>query len=71
MSLPQQPPVGGDQNLGPIINSVNWLFTTLATISVGLRLYGRARLTHNLGWDDFWTVVAVVSTLGLLSPKLS
>lgn len=60
MSSFQQQPAGGDQNLGPTINAVCWLFTTLATLAVGARIYGRARLTHNLGWDDFWIVVAMV-----------
>lgn len=60
MSLPQLPPAGGDQNLGPTINAVNWLFTSLAALAVGARLYGRAKLTHNIGWDDFWIVIAIV-----------
>lgn len=64
MSLPQLPPAGGDQNLGPTINAVNWLFTTLATLAVGARLYGRVRLTHNIGWDDFWIVIAIVRLPG-------
>lgn len=63
MSFSLPPPLGNDLNKGSIINATNWTFTALALIAVGVRLFGRLKLTHNTGWDDFWIVVAVVSFL--------
>ena len=60
MIPPQPAPAQGDQGLGPTINAVNWVFTILALLAVGARLYGRVKLTHNIGWDDLWIVVAIV-----------
>ena len=55
-------PVGGDQNQGPVVEIVTWVFTSLALITVFLRLLTRLRLTRNPGWDDFWIVLGMVST---------
>ena len=58
---PPPPPLGGDQDRGPTINIVNWTFTAVAALCVVLRLFGRLRLTNNVGWDDFWIFVSIVS----------
>ena len=58
---PSPPPLGEDENRGPTINIVNWTFTAVATLCVVLRLFGRLRLTNNVGWDDFWILVSIVS----------
>ena len=64
MSLFNPSPTG-DQNLGPKINAVNWTFTSVAAVAVGARMYGRLKVTHNFGWDDFWIVVSIMSFVGL------
>ncbi|MCJ1389800.1 hypothetical protein MMC18_002657 [Xylographa bjoerkii] len=60
---PAGPPPGGDQNQGPTVEIVCWLFTALALITVFLRLLVRLRITHNPGWDDFWIVLAMLFNL--------
>ena len=59
-SPPLPVPSGGDQNQGPTVEIVTWLFTSIALITVLLRLFTRFRLTRNPGWDDFWIVLAMV-----------
>lgn len=53
-------PVGGDQDRGPSIEVTIWVFTSIALVTVSLRIFGRVSLTSNIGWDDFWIVVAMV-----------
>ena len=64
MSGSPTPPVlpGGDQNKGPVVETVTWVFTSLALITVFLRLLTRLRITRNPGWDDFWIVLAMVGS---------
>ncbi|KAF7510037.1 hypothetical protein GJ744_007141 [Endocarpon pusillum] len=57
------PPAGGDHNKGTAIEVASWVFTSIALITVILRLYGRLRLTHNPGWDDFWIVLSMIFNL--------
>ena len=59
-SPPLPVPPGGDQNQGPTVETVTWLFTSIALITVFLRLFTRFRLTRNPGWDDFWIALAMV-----------
>lgn len=68
--LPPPPPPGGDQNRGPTINLVVWIFTGISLACVTARMYGRVFLTRNVGWDDFWIVLSMVSLRKLL-PDLS
>ena len=60
MSSPQAPPAGGDRDMGSTINAVNWTFTMVALAAVCARLFGRIKLSRNLGWDDFWIMVSMV-----------
>ena len=53
-------PPGGDQNRGPTVEIVTWIFTSIALITVFLRLLTRLRITRNPGWDDFWIGLAMV-----------
>ena len=55
-------PAGGDQNKGITVEIVTWVFTSLALITVFLRLFTRLRLTRTPGWDDFWIVLGMVSS---------
>lgn len=54
------PPSGGDQNQGPRILIVEWVLTAVALIVVGARIFGRIRITRNLGLDDLWIIIAMV-----------
>jgi hypothetical protein len=46
------PPLGGDQNRGPVVIAVLSLFFGLSTIIVFLRVVTRICITRNFGWDD-------------------
>lgn len=63
MSKPQglMGPPGGDENKGPIVKIVTWVFTITVLLTVLLRLFARFRLTRTPGWDDFWIVIAMAS----------
>ena len=65
--MPPQPPTGvpagGDQNKGPSIEAVIWIFTSIALLTAVFRIFGRLRLTRNIGWDDFWIVIAMLLNL--------
>jgi len=46
--LPTDPsPVGGDSNQGTAVEVVTWIFTSIALVTLILRIYGRLRLTRN------------------------
>lgn len=57
------PPPGGGRNKGPSIETTIWIFTSIALLTVLFRIFGRVRLTRNLGWDDFWIVIAMLFNL--------
>lgn len=42
-------------------------FLTLAWVSVAVRMYVRTLMIKNIGWDDWWMLLAAVSTLKLLT----
>ncbi|MCJ1458983.1 hypothetical protein MMC28_009360 [Mycoblastus sanguinarius] len=71
MSSPQAPPAGGDRDMGSTINAVNWTFTMVALAAVCARLFGRIKLSRNLGWDDFWIMVSMVRPSVLAASLLS
>ena len=54
-------PAHGDVDQGWAILSVCWAFVAVALASTLLRVWIRARLTRNLGWDDGIMVIAMVS----------
>ncbi len=67
------PSLGGDIDKGWAILSVCWAFVLCAFISTALRVWVRARLTHNLGVDDAVMALAMVgaaysSLQNLLTP---
>ena len=55
-------PAGGDIDKGWTILAVCWAFVLCAFISTALRVWVRARLTRNLGWDDAVMALAMIST---------
>jgi len=55
-------PTGGDIDQGWAILSVCWAFVIFALVSTILRVWIRARLTRNLGWDDLIMSIAMVSS---------
>lgn len=50
----------GDQDKGWALISVCWAFVICAFITTCLRVWVRARLTRNLGWDDVVMMTAMV-----------
>ena len=58
-------PVGGDVDHGWALLAVCWSFVLCAFVTTALRVIVRSRLTRNLGWDDFWMVVAMVGQAGM------
>lgn len=53
----QIPPHGGDTNKGSAILGVCMAFMTCALLSTIMRVWVRAGITRNMGWDD-WNMVA-------------
>ena len=56
-------PPGGDRDKSLSIEITVWIFTAIALITCILRIFGRAKLTRNLSWDDFWIVIAMLLNL--------
>ena len=54
-------PDNGDVDRGWAILAVCWAFVTCAFISTALRVWVRAKLTRNLGSDDYNMMIAMVS----------
>ena len=53
-------PPGGDQNIGNRLVILQSVLISIATTFIALRLYVRTRITHALGLDDFFIVLALV-----------
>lgn len=53
------------ENQGPLVNTLVWVFTALATIFVTFRLISRIKIKPNAGWDDLAITVALVSPVRL------
>lgn len=56
-------PDNGDVDKGWAILSSCWALVAVAFVSTVIRIWIRARLTRNLGWDDFFISVAMVNCL--------
>lgn len=65
------PPIGGDQNRGPELIAVTWVFTALAAFVVSLRLFTRVRILKETGLDDIFTVLSLVSSRSHCYPCLT
>ena len=44
--------VASNKNLGPVFLGVDWAVFSLSSIAVLIRLFTRAWVTRNFGWDD-------------------
>lgn len=58
------PPSGDDRGLTVIWSM--WMMVAVCAVFVGARLYTRALIIHNIGWDDWLLLVCWVC-----APKLS
>lgn len=54
-------PEGGDQSQGWALLSVCWAFVLCAALTTVSRVWVRAKLTRNLGWDDYTILITLVS----------
>ena len=61
MASPVSPPAGGDRNRGPALATTTISLDILATTFVLVRLYVRSRVVKQLGLDDFFIIMALVS----------
>ena len=56
-------PPNGDQNQGPKYLGAGCTLLTIAFASCIVRVLVRGRLTRNIGWDDHWMVITMISNL--------
>ncbi|CAF9937459.1 MAG: hypothetical protein HETSPECPRED_000546 [Heterodermia speciosa] len=56
-------PSDGDRSQGWAILAVCWAFVATALATTMLRVWVRLRLTRNLGWDDHYMMIAMVTTI--------
>lgn len=54
------PPIGGDQNRGPVLLTVIWIITALALMIVGLKIYTKFKIVRDAGIDDFLIFLSMV-----------
>ena len=66
MASLESPPAGGDRNTGPALATTIIIFDILATISVLVRLYVRSRVVKQIGLDDVFIVMSLVSVAHLI-----
>ena len=41
---------------------VAWVMTGAAILTVGIKLFARAKIVHVIGWDDFFIFLSLVQT---------
>lgn len=61
----------GDVNQGWALLAVTWAFVLTAFATIVVRIFVRARLTRNLGADDYTIVVAMVGLFYSFLPQAS
>ncbi|KAI4240547.1 MAG: hypothetical protein L6R40_005035, partial [Gallowayella cf. fulva] len=57
------PPPDGDRHRGADIIVTQFVFTAIATVLVCLRLFVRAWITRNVGWDDIFMAITLIVTI--------
>ena len=55
------PPPGGDKSTAINLLSVTWFFTSLASVTVLLKIWTRVKLIRQWGLDDILTAFSTVS----------
>lgn len=56
-------PIDVNEDRGVLINTVAWLFTGIAIVTVSLKLFARTQTVKLLGWDDFFIFLSMVGRL--------
>lgn len=54
------------ENTGPALMGIAVLFTSLAIITVAMRIWVRATMVGKVGWDVSKSIMALISTMTLL-----
>lgn len=49
-----------DESRGAEIIIVAWVFTGIAIVVAALRFFVKARISKELGWDDFFILLSMV-----------
>lgn len=55
------------ENTGPALMAIAVLFTSLAIITVAMRIWVRATMVGKVGWDVSKSIMALISTMMLLT----
>lgn len=66
MASLESPPAGGDRNMGPALATTLIIFDVMATIFVLARMYVRSRVVKQIGLDDVFIVIGLVSVANLI-----
>ncbi|KAL9125474.1 MAG: hypothetical protein Q9217_005327 [Psora testacea] len=56
-------PPNGDQDQGHEFLAASWTLVMPALLTSIVRVLVQGRLTRNLGWDDHWIVITMISSL--------
>jgi len=51
----------GDQNRGPELLAVTWVFTSVALLVVIAKFYTRVKVLHSTGLDDALVILSMVN----------
>jgi len=51
----------GDQNRGPELLAVTWVFTSVALLVVIAKFYTRVKVLHSTGLDDVLVILSMVN----------
>lgn len=60
-------PAGGDENRGPELLAIIWIFTILAMLTVGVKTYTRMNIIRQTGLDDVLIFFSMVSRIMLIA----
>ena len=56
-------PPHGDEDQGQRYIGAAWTLVIIALITTVVRVLVRSRLTHNMGWDDYWMIITMIINL--------
>ena len=52
--------IGEDDNRGPELLAVIWVFTVLALVVVVAKFYTKVKILHDLGLDDLFIILSTL-----------